>query len=529
MSSQHQTIKKISLELLLFLVFPAVLLLILIIPLLYLFLINDPFFYTNGWDEPTYLSLLGSCGLHLPGYFAPAYLACELNKLGIPGSHIAFYLDIFSLTILPAMIAIILNRLLHTGAASFLFAVLFLLSPILFNYGNPLIELIASPNYVDAFIRYGREPYQTILRSPNPQFSIILIAISILIFSFVRKPWILVLCVPLLYFNVAVAYSMLLFTLAAFYIANGRVKYPLAIAVALTLFLGWVCWLIISFKLIQTPIFETGRHHFHFNRDIKFPVYALVPILGIYLLHRNKTPINTGPYLLQVTFLTAIFLQSNIHLLSGISLTPKNWMDYGSSFVTSASIVALLSELQKRGIGAFNRTVGTLFVCVGLMTLASMGFLKQPIKHPFQLIMHRGLYPANEEILKRLIEAPELALTDNIHALAARVPFGVAGKVGPPLSYQYGFKFYLSNCPDMIDRNNLAEEWAKSTLTEKEYAKVFRYSERVVATGEAMSSAKGCIVSLEQGEFYTVTKPYRDNGWEYFTYSQAIKRILGFK
>lgn len=163
-------------------------------------------YYLNGFDEFTYLQYdysLASQAVTRPGQ----YIVSLAHQAGLSGGMINLLLDSAALLALPLLAAAAVKRLGWDGASARSAAVILLGLPLLLGGINPLIDQLNRWNEQSGMIQWLTVPHlltPALLRSPEPQLSLLLLALSVLAALKWRTFWPVYVVLPFLYPFVAI-------------------------------------------------------------------------------------------------------------------------------------------------------------------------------------------------------------------------------------------------------------------------------------------------------------------------------------
>jgi len=185
-------------------------------------------FYSNAFDEPTYLSFDGArTGAAL---IHPAeYLVLGLHHLGVSGGYINLLFDI----LWPVVTVVIFRRLaLAIGfspleAAVYPFAIVTI--PVLFGYTNPYYAALYDANYHSrglSWIALPQAYYPPFLRTPEPQLSLCVLALAT--YLGVRRQSLLIpfAVAPFVYAFVGIPYLFVVFALFTYQRTTAALPQP---------------------------------------------------------------------------------------------------------------------------------------------------------------------------------------------------------------------------------------------------------------------------------------------------------------
>ncbi|TRU35963.1 MAG: hypothetical protein EWV78_10060 [Microcystis aeruginosa Ma_MB_F_20061100_S20D] len=403
---------------------------------------SESFVFVNAWDEETYLSMQGALGASvLPGYYI-SYLNYILNVVGVSGAVQNLIFDTLLLPGAILFIALALKRFNVGRYKEFELAVVICLSSVLFNYANPLTGMVLGPYNGSALFMAGWEYYPSILRTPNPQFTFFLVALTVYVFSRCRKWWLLLLPLPLMYYYVAVPYLIFIGSCAFNFLfsrnniltGSGRVFASLVVSYF------FVCAALVVLFYVQ-GLYSPGnpiRYNsfiFYESRFPQVPLYLLV-LVGLFggALALKLIVINVRT--VQILFFLAgsALATVNVHVVSGFMLSQKNYYDYGVSLILGVFLTFLISQVRFRKFREFLLVV--ILVAVGIPS-----FFVQMRDFKASIYIGNKIDKIIDEVKK-----------DPLHSLildrdvSSKIAYSQANLISPPFSYLYNFPFVSRQC-----------------------------------------------------------------------------------
>jgi len=419
-----------------------------IIPMLYAYISSDLFIYVNAWDEETYMTYQGALGmLKEPGYFLASFITLFFQKIGISGSMQNL---IFDLTLIPT-IGILLYKILFKFKINhfyaFVFIIIILFSSVFFNYSNPwLVEVF--PIRDIHFLMFGHESYATVLRSPNPQLSYLLVVLTIYIFQENHKKFILFFPLPFLYFYVAVPYFYFLVIYLYMKNFNKEINFKNIFKSSLFAYIFISLGLILMNKLfLQNSIIPTMSKQFYYEtHEIFIPLVGILSVLFLVLqygvfLKRKKNILLVLIYL-QIYLFLALFFIANLQLICGYLLSYKNYYDYSFSILAGISISIFLYSFTQAFTNKYflYLSILTFILPMLYLNLTSQGFNFSKMQYKIYM---GGTISKSE--LNMIMEDPTHALIDSLN-FRSKVAYGIPKIVLSPFSYQYNFPFINKQC-----------------------------------------------------------------------------------
>ena len=186
-------------------------------------------FYSNAFDEPTYLSYDGASMMQSAARLSES-LVVALHHAGLSGGQVNLLFDIFFPVITVVFLRRIARRLGFSPAESVVYPFVIVASPVVFGYSNPYYARLFNLNYYSqslAWITLPQAYFPPFFRSPEPQFSLCIASIATDA-ALSRRSYLIALGVaPFLYPFIGIPYvfavlSLLLFHGLDRFIASGR-------------------------------------------------------------------------------------------------------------------------------------------------------------------------------------------------------------------------------------------------------------------------------------------------------------------
>lgn len=315
---------------------------------------NGFLFYRNAYDESTYLQYDFSrqaASLTRPGQ----YLVSIAHWLGLSGGWANFLFDLVALILFLLLTRQIFKRLDfdETKANSLSFIMAFM--PLFFGGLNPVINKAFNYNLESGLVYWVTMPeaaFLPIIRSPEPQFSLILflacLNLSLKWRSFIPA----YLSLPFLYPFVALPISFVLITYHTYVRLPKLAKYSYLLPLA--------SFLLVS--LLLKAYFYTG------NTDREILVSSFKPLLSItfliailiYLVARKSIPEKYRFFTLLVAL--SPLAATNHQILTGLITQPNNFEQY---FGIYAIVLVVVMALHSKKI-VFNKLLVALamFLCI---------------------------------------------------------------------------------------------------------------------------------------------------------------------
>ncbi|MBF0170476.1 MAG: hypothetical protein HQK87_05225 [Nitrospinae bacterium] len=449
---------------------------------------RDYFAYHNAWDEEYYLSYQGAIASRtLPGFFTAAHLVQFGHWLGLSGAWQNLLLDLFvPLIMVFALAAVLRARGLDTQNAT-LYAAITTFGLILFNRANPLVYALVKMDF--PFLAPAYEAYQSILRSPNPQVSYLLLSFGLLAAYRLKKLWPLILPLPFLYWAVGIGHLYLMsatLLYRRFLPTTESKRWVIALGSAAAL--GLVAFATFNIIGLTFPLFAKSPVMTPFSQpmvSVAMGVGALA-YLAICAMEYRREPLFAPPARFGVTVaMVSLLFVTNIQVFTRIRLAPKDMQDYFAGFVAAgllaAALYAFRLHVSRRTSPGWLRfaapaTTGLLCALIVALSMTAQGF--SPLRLQYRVFINRAI--AADDVAR--IEADPLhALIPSRHA-AQKLSLMAPHMLAPVFSNVYSFSPVNSSCfrtPDVHERAiAFVREKAK---TERRYADVLGVFEEAYA------------------------------------------------
>lgn len=405
------------------------------------FFASEVFVFSNGWDEPTYLSWQGIQGGRNELGMYSLQIYGLLHEAGLSGA----IQNLLSDTVIPPLTVLLVAlsfRLMGIVSwRAFAYAVLTLFSSTLFNYANPLFYNLPWAYDNSALLMTGMERYPSLLRTPNPQLSYFFIALALYSWMRWRWLWILLLPLPLLYYYVAVPYVFLiaLGVVVPFGRKVLRSETQARLAAALFLYLGMGIGAVVLFTL--AGYYDPGSYVANnqlLSSQTRLPQIplALLILLAIaaWLGRMRWLSGDLRPRVALLVLSLAAIATVNLHVITGFMLSQKNYYDYGLSILFGLILVVLLEWLNERRRA--DLALAALLAVIVIPTLAS------------HIHFYRVAAMASAKatlVIGDVRKDPLHAIIPDIET-SSRLAYSTPKLLAPPYSYQYYFPFIEKQC-----------------------------------------------------------------------------------
>ena len=409
---------------------------------------SEQLMYVNAWDEETYLTYQGGWGaLNLSGYRTDGLIILMFQYLGLSGAETNF---IFDVIVTPFTILLISKAMVNCGvklklAVPLSFILLF--PSVLFNSANPLVNLLT--NIPGDIFFAGKEGYNSALRTPEPQFSLLLISISFYMFS--RNKKILMLICPIFFVYPFLTISYI-FLVLLYYINRihevKRNSLMVFILGSISLYITIAVCLIIVDKLGALNYFKlTASGHFQYSHLPHIPVISVVMIPLVLLQWIKKSPKEANTYHLNIVAIyIIILLVANLNVVSGYLISYKNFYDYGLNFLAGVCIVLFILDYNKTGYTNVALSLCCCFLLLILLLNIDWGRLQR--REYSVWISQQSLSKADNEFIYK--HPFDFYITSKNPR--GKYAYSVNKAIAPIFAYQYGFPFFGSTCPEIYSR-----------------------------------------------------------------------------
>jgi hypothetical protein len=421
------------------------------------------------------------------------------------------------------LIVFILRGLEVEYGRALIYGVIILFAPIFFNFGNPLLVHLTREY---GFWGYGWEYYQSALRTPEPQLSYFFVTLAIAAYVKTRRMLCLFVLLPLLYFYVGIAYAYFLLCgvilLHSWFFNKQLGFWRISIACISSYLVISIGFIFFDFLFLSKDPFINAMPDAYIKSHLPmFPVSGVLT-LGLLLVQcalSSRCVIKDSRHVHMQFFITlSLFLICNVHVVSGVMLSYKNYIDYSSSLIAGVGIIIFLDFLRSRAV------TGASFVCfivastVLYFTFTAYGLNFSALEYRY----FRGLqFTSTDEYKAATIDPMSIVIQDG--DLSAKLPYSVSMMPIPLFSYQYNFPLVANGCRAVLERMETVVATLKSQ-SQGESTLNFDYFD---ASIKAFSGQN--YVPLEKqrefpvnmickklpmdGEIKVLGNKFKDNGW----------------
>jgi hypothetical protein len=417
-----------------------------VIPFMTAWFSSDLVFFTNAWDEESYLTLQGLLGRMLtPGNIPLIPLFYFMKWGGFTGAEINLISDfVIGAGVTSFLYLIFLQQnskstfLILCGVCITIFSCLFL------NNANPILKSFGIPFKYNLLIS-GWESYPSILRSPNPQWSYLLISLAGLFYLHKKNLWVLFAVIPFLYFFSALPYIFVILALSPFLLhqISWSLKNTLLVSFLVYLVMG-LGLIVLDWIYIRQSVLVVHSGSFERGRDFFIPValafhFISLGIRWVSVKAKGLHPARDPLFCILSVFLFASFFVSNFQALSGWYFFPKNIQDYGTNPMAGLALALAVVSVERSG--RLFKTAMLSFLALNLvLALNASNFDWRNLR--FRVYIGRQIsQPEDKDFY---LNHPLNALISH-RDVAGRIAYAT-GSFHPPFSYPYHFPFIHNQC-----------------------------------------------------------------------------------
>lgn len=454
--------------------------------------VSEHYVYVNAWDEETYLTLQVAEQVRT----TPGYLLLNINyvllRFGLSGAYQNVLFDTVILVAIAISVWHIFRKIGVSKVISFALLPIILFSSVLVNYTNPYIKDWMGLPRAYQMIVSGWEGNASIMRTPEPQLSYLLISLCAILYFRYKKAWLLLIPLPFVYFFVGVGYFMFLSCLMLNHWAtkNDQLKWSflrlIASPVATYLFLASFALFALHILQIYVPqSYEVMSSQLIYSRNLFVPIHGLLALLMCIVC---LIQIGTGNALqcrffrlaTQITIL--IFLLANIQLIAGFTISPKNYFDYTLPIMMGAAVSLYFISLSRNGALITAALLCASLSCIIVqLVFSSVGCSVENRQCRFFI----G-YQLGKDQVEKYRQNP-LGTISSVRGVTEKLSYSHAELFIPPLSYQYSFTAYD---PKLLEeavkaaREFYGENSAKYREIKKTQERIIRNKSYLLGRGE---------------------------------------------
>lgn len=424
-----------------------------------------PFFsYVNGSDEQLYLSYQSVIGLvEYRGRVFSGKVVEYFHDIGVSGAVVNLIFDIVTPVALIILLAYVLKRLFGDLAA-LKYAWIVVFGSVLFNQSNPLlVGLISDFRYQETFWLSAFEGFSPFIRTPEPQLSLLLVAMFAAIF--VRKNFFLFLLIPVpfLYDSVLLAYGFLV----AIYFCCCLNPFVMKKSVEVLLINGVVITLLaIAIKVADIFGFfsiyshlPTHYRHTHMPTMTIGLVFSILSFLVVYCFRKGRE-FSVLDYSAVSMIGLQIFL-SNQNVISGISLFPQGLQSVGGTFGPAFMLFYFLKSISERFSIMEKILFGAFSIAIIYCINSSQGLDVE--NNRYRLGLSHNI---EQEELEDIKQNP-FNYVGATQFFKAYIGLAYPKQLTPPMAHQYFFPYYFNGCEKLVEVNQKAIVFIKQHLADE--------------------------------------------------------------
>lgn len=442
--------------------------LVYLVPAGVMFMSRQAFMFANAWDEETYLSFQGAhASARVAGYYL-SWVTVALHNVGLSGAVQNVLWDVLAPFGIFAVVAALSRRLHATRRTAWFLGSVVAFGALLFNSINPLVPALAAwlPG-----VTVPSDPGLAVLRSPNPQLSMLVIALAAYAYARLRRILVLVLPIPILYWAVIPAYLYVVACVVATHVTRPRsVGRVVAINALMVPLVGGLMYLAVQAVQTVTPGFRESRFATA-GTDVGFVLtIAAVLSAAFYLIALpgiGRHPHGRVLHRISLALLGSLVAVPNLHFFTRIPLNPAGL--YAASgpplvAIQFAILCLVYLHLWERGkrvsrLGAFAFR-GAVVACLLYFLVIGAGF--DPVNRQFRVFVNEDL-PA--DVVQRVQRDPLHALLPN-HGLSAKLVLSAPRMMLPAFATQYTFPGVYNDCAlNATLHRDAADAYRKLDLT----------------------------------------------------------------
>jgi hypothetical protein len=366
-------------------------------------------YYSNAYDETTYLQYAYS--VETQGITRISqYLVTAAHEAGLSAGWINLVLDVGCLIAFLFLSRKIFQLIGFGGEESNTASFFLLVLPFLANGANPIVDGIFNYSLRSGAVRWLTVPeahFSPLVRSPEPQLSIVFLCLAVYLALRYHTYWFVLLCLPFLYPFVAGPAAFILISIFAKEKFFGTKNDGLA----------WLLGFLTTCALAFAP-FQLLRLGFQGGPNLNSLTTTHLPLISlsflgaslcVLLLARKRHESHT--FFLKTVALSPLAL-ANTQILTGFIADPTNLEQFMGVYCVAVTLVFLVvrKDFPKR------RRAMLAVLCLFLMADSSRGYF-------FQNLQQQRELPLNQQTLEILrTHSNEAAINDlGVSSIAAMV------------------------------------------------------------------------------------------------------------
>jgi hypothetical protein len=390
---------------------------------------NGYLFYSNAYDEPSYLSYEGS--LFIQSILRPSqYLVTLFHEIGFSGGSINFTFDLICVGITLVFLRKIFIELGFKGSDASIGTFLVFSLPVFFGMANPWYSTIFNANLSSGAIFWIALPeafFPAFYRTPEPQFSWMLVSVASYV-ALKKKTYLpLYLVIPFLLEFIKVP---LLFIVLSLHFSKLNEKRKLFNFKCVQILIGSIVFVLISLLIsIYYKLWIEGSSQDAYLTQTHLPLASGTSIITLLIVFSGKRFLDNSNRRFAFFAATASLAALNTQIFSGFIVSPTNFEQY-------FGVIALvfLTALMVLSIKSFS---GLKYV----LAAAGMGLMILYTKTVFQIHSH-PVYTDElpEELVLNLKDNSSRVVLENVH-LASALGMVLPRQRLTALSYTQSFPF----------------------------------------------------------------------------------------
>ena len=353
-------------------------------------------FYCNGVDEGSYLQYdFAKLSTKFWGLSRVSQrIVVALHELGFSGGMINFLFDLIIPGVVFFLTYFVFIKFAFEKRHAYVASILVVVLPVFFTAFNPFLSYLAEANRHTSLNFWVTTPDTDMLplfRTPEPQFSFLLIALTMTVSLLSGRLWLNYLVTPFLYPFIAVPFAFILLSI------HLRVLFA---KFGLKVFFSPV----ISYLLISTGLFF--YNNFILNDDQRsylvathLPLVSVTGVIALIIYSALSSAFHCKNYI-SLVFALAPNVAANTQIISGWLVQANNYEQYAGAICISC----ILAMHAPKFSDFFNRNLARVALGIVLLLGVKDFATNRAITGEIQL---------TESVLQQLRQAPqELALND---------------------------------------------------------------------------------------------------------------------
>lgn len=356
-------------------------------------------FYSNAFDESTYLSYDGALMSRSATRLAE-YSVIALHRIGLSGGYINLLFDIIFPTVSVVFLRLIGAACGFSTLETLVYPFVVVAVPVVFGYSDPYYATLFNLNYSSPTLSWITLPqayYPPFLRTPEPQVSLSVVAIATYLAIRWRSYLVAFVVAPFVYPFVGIPYAFV--TLCLLFNDKGRrlIAFP---AWRRTMMAALASYALTAGALLAYySLFVKGSMLGEYLLATRLPLLSGTgaAALGLFVLLRSRfTPALRDPALFLALAPTAMV---NTQLLSGFMTTPHGFEQSFGVVVLGVLLVFGIHTVRNRG---------WMLVAAGALSCALLAVYSSQVFVVNASIWQR--MPPSEKLLDSLQRDPDSVL-----------------------------------------------------------------------------------------------------------------------